>query len=322
MIVYGEGPEARIQCRPSEGGDGNQGIITIDRGEGRTFLDITASIVIEPDTIRDDILINGDPCPMDGRVEVSLQAGQQRTTLEVQAIADDFPEIEEAFQVIIVGGKSYHGRLSLNESADTINGVIAASDDARGLFSIREFRPRMVSEGETVVLNISRSGGSLTSVNVYWAVDEVYKNDTHPSRGFVTFPENVTVAPFNFTVLRDERPEIVETITVSLIKGEDMPSGASIDESGASTSLTIRNSNKPYGVFEIDPASTKFVVRKSAPSSLGGKTRSPVSDTRCESGTPCALSTFRSSESSLPQCVKPTPRTSTCTDPTPSSSTW
>ncbi|XP_068617051.1 adhesion G-protein coupled receptor V1 [Brachionichthys hirsutus] len=143
---------------------------------------------------------------------------------------------------------SYHHHASLGAAA-RITVTIAASDDAHGVF---QFSPKSLSVNGTepedgsssVVLQVDRSFGDLSSVTVYWEAGPSSEGAFLATFGNITFAVGQTSANIIINVSEDDVPELDESFTVSLV---NISHGRLGDRTSAT--LTVLASDDPYGVF-------------------------------------------------------------------------
>ncbi|XP_068166577.1 adhesion G-protein coupled receptor V1 [Antennarius striatus] len=143
---------------------------------------------------------------------------------------------------------SYRHHASLGV-ASRIAVTIAASDDAHGVF---QFSPMSLSVNGTepedgsssVVLEVDRSFGDLSSVTVYWEADPSSEGALLTRFGNITFAVGQMSANIIINVSEDDIPELDESFTVSLVNVSDGRLG-----DRTSATLTVLASDDPYGVF-------------------------------------------------------------------------
>ncbi|XP_041856249.1 adhesion G-protein coupled receptor V1 [Melanotaenia boesemani] len=142
--------------------------------------------------------------------------------------------------------------------ASRITVVIAASDDAHGVF---QFSPQSLSVNGTepedghdhVILQVDRSFGDLSNVTVYWEADPSSERQLLSRFGNITFGVGQRSKNVIISVAQDDIPELDKSFTVSLVNVSHGRLG-----NNTSASLTVLASDDPYGVFVFSNA-TKSV---------------------------------------------------------------
>ncbi|XP_053180894.1 adhesion G-protein coupled receptor V1 [Scomber japonicus] len=143
---------------------------------------------------------------------------------------------------------SYHHHASLG-AASRITVTIAASDDAHGVF---QFSPDSLSVNgtepgdghSTVVLQVDRLFGDLSSVTLYWEADNSSQGELLSTFGNITFGIGQTSENIIIRVAQDEIPELDKNFTVSLVNVSHGRLGVQ-----TSATLTVLANDDPYGVF-------------------------------------------------------------------------
>ncbi|XP_021064109.1 adhesion G-protein coupled receptor V1 [Mus pahari] len=210
---------------------------------------------------------------------LEFQSGERYKYIFVNITDNSIPELEKSFKVELLnldGGVSELFRVDGSGSgeADTdfflppvllhaslgvasqILVTIAASDHAHGVF---EFSPESLfvsgTEPEdgysTVVLNVTRTQGALSSVTLQWKVDSDPDGDLAITSGIITFETGQRIASITVDILPDEEPELDKTLTVSILNVSSGSLGVLTN-----ATLTILASDDPYGVF-IFPNKTR-----------------------------------------------------------------
>ncbi|XP_029685938.1 LOW QUALITY PROTEIN: adhesion G-protein coupled receptor V1 [Takifugu rubripes] len=142
----------------------------------------------------------------------------------------------------------YHHHASLG-LASRITVTIAASDDAHGVF---QFGPESLSVAGTepedghssVVLQVERTFGDLSSVIVYWEADPRSERELLCWSGNITVGVGQRSGNLTINVAQDEIPELDQSFAVSLVNVSHGRLGAR-----TSATLTVLASDHPYGVF-------------------------------------------------------------------------
>ncbi|XP_028615942.1 adhesion G-protein coupled receptor V1 [Grammomys surdaster] len=210
---------------------------------------------------------------------LEFQSGERYKYIFVNITDDSVPELEKSFKVELLnldGGVSEFFRVDGSGSgegdmdfflppvhmhaslgvASQILVTIAASDHAHGVFEFSS-ESLFVSGTEpedgysTVVLNVTRAQGALSSVILHWKVDSDPDGDLAITSGNITFEIGQRIACITVEILPDEDPELDKALTVSIFNVSSGSLGVLTN-----ATLTILASDDPYGVF-IFPNKTR-----------------------------------------------------------------
>ncbi|CAH1797156.1 unnamed protein product [Owenia fusiformis] len=174
---------------------------------------------------------------------ITIADGQRQGTIPLTIKADSIPELDELFFVkltrvilmnIDVTNTNDNPTVGAQSSATV---VIAANDDANGVFSIRSMDPFAEDDGHvvpveerdrlSVELIVEREGGSIGSVSVTWGVvggTATAGSDFTADGATLNFLPGETTRSLTLSIKDDTLPEDDETIIVELSN----PEGGSI----------------------------------------------------------------------------------------------
>ncbi|XP_043565048.1 adhesion G-protein coupled receptor V1 isoform X2 [Chiloscyllium plagiosum] len=203
---------------------------------------------------------------------LDFKPGEQYKYITVNITDDLVPELPNSFKVVLLNSErevaelfgigtsgsgdgamdfflpAFHLRASLGIASEIIV-IIEASDDAYGVFQFSNdslymngTEPR---EGlEIVILQVERTGGTLSLATLFWDVVSDPYNDLVNNHGNVTFKVGQSLASIELQVASDEVPELDEEFMIYI-------SNFSHGRLGTLTNatLTVLANDDPYGVF-------------------------------------------------------------------------
>nr|XP_014349406.1 PREDICTED: G-protein coupled receptor 98 [Latimeria chalumnae] len=200
--------------------------------------------------------------PVSGYLE--YRQGESRKTFIVSSKDDKEEEGEELFTLKLV---SVRGGARISEDNSLARIRIQKSDNANGLFGFTgACIPESSDEGSTISCVVERTRGALDYVYVNYIISQMNSSglsynvsDFANSSGTITFLPWQTSEVLNLEVLDDAIPEFAEHFRVALVSatpGDGKPgstptSGASIDPEKATTIVTIKASDHPYGLLQF-----------------------------------------------------------------------
>lgn len=90
---------------------------------------------------------------------------------------------------------------------------------------VQDTDPSIVSEGDTISLNITRSAGAFTNISVSYIISQsgnnsVLVDDISPAMGEIMFLEGERYKLLNLEIIDDETPENHEQFLITLFTGE------------------------------------------------------------------------------------------------------
>ena len=191
-------------------------------------------------------------------------------SIDVTVIDDIFPEIDETFSILldsvelsedINGGRDFEfpGDPSLIDLIPTLGTntqldfTISANDDPFGSISLSSSLFE-VTEGETAVIRLVRSGGDFGTVTVgYTTMDGTAMSsggniDFVRAEGIVIFAPGQTSAEIMIPIIDDTVPEIQENFIVSILQGSTATLGAI-----TTATVIIDTNDDPFGVVGFQP---------------------------------------------------------------------
>uniref|UniRef100_A0A1X7VF86 Staphylococcus aureus surface protein A n=3 Tax=Amphimedon queenslandica TaxID=400682 RepID=A0A1X7VF86_AMPQE len=192
--------------------------------------------------------------------------GERIKNISIAITNDQTPELAKYFYVNLSNPIGNNDGTPILGTGSDIVITISPSDDAYGVFSFNdESLSQIVSEdqsGSTLVSYVVERGnkGRLGTVTVYWEVVNG-GNDVSQSNGSVVFGPGVPTSVFFFTITNDMNPELHENFTVRLVRVSD---GRISDTGNAVAILTIRASDRPYGVFTFSPSFSPLSITEDA----------------------------------------------------------
>uniref|UniRef100_A0A672JI01 Adhesion G-protein coupled receptor V1 n=1 Tax=Salarias fasciatus TaxID=181472 RepID=A0A672JI01_SALFA len=189
---------------------------------------------------------------------------ESKKSFVVEVRDDSEEEGEEVFYLQLV---AVRGGARLPVPRPTAILRVMKSDNANGLFGFTgACIPNTTEEGSNVSCVIERMRGSLDHVYVNYTVtqrdsDALALQDFVHATGAVLFMPGQRSEALNLMVLDDNLPELAESFKVTLVSAESgdgkpgstATSGASIDLSNSVNSITVRESDHPYGLLQFQP---------------------------------------------------------------------
>lgn len=127
---------------------------------------------------------------------------------------------------------------------------------------------------------VERLAGDFGTVDLRWTVwllqgssrTPADRADLFPTSGIITFGPGNRSALISFDIIDDSLPELSEVYEVELsifnIQGETN-NGASLGETNTST-IIVQESDDPYGLLSISPASADLVIAEDIPADNPG----------------------------------------------------
>ncbi|XP_051546873.1 adhesion G-protein coupled receptor V1 isoform X1 [Myxocyprinus asiaticus] len=150
---------------------------------------------------------------------------------------------------------SFHYHHANLGAAARITVTIAASDEAHGVFQFSadslNVNGTEPEEGRsTVILQVNRTFGALSSVTVYWEADATSEGELVFRSGNVTFEVGQTIGNIYLLISQDDIPELDKSFNVRI-------SNVSYGRLGKETTaiLTVLASDDPYGLFVFSESS-------------------------------------------------------------------
>uniref|UniRef100_A0A1I8J347 Cadherin domain-containing protein n=1 Tax=Macrostomum lignano TaxID=282301 RepID=A0A1I8J347_9PLAT len=134
--------------------------------------------------------------------------------------------------------------------ASTVAVSIENSDSAYGVFGFAPMSLVIYTDevaNGTALFTVTRAGGTLRAVTIYWEIPSDPNNDLITRSGRLDFAAGQTVGYFTVGVYDDSLPEVDESFNVIL----NNASLGTIDPKKAQATLIIRANDNPYGVFSI-----------------------------------------------------------------------
>uniref|UniRef100_A0AAV2MS74 Staphylococcus aureus surface protein A n=1 Tax=Knipowitschia caucasica TaxID=637954 RepID=A0AAV2MS74_KNICA len=180
-----------------------------------------------------------------------FEIGEREKNISLFVKEDDIPEDNERFYIILqnaTGDAVVHG-------ADTATVVIAANDDANGIFLLDPLSKPVV-EGGTNSFEVLRSRGIFGNVTIFW---QLYSNDSVTqleerqeftnTSGTITFTSHEKRKAIILEAISDKLPEMDEFYVLRLV---NITGGAAqLDISTLNATVLIPLNDDPFGVFAI-----------------------------------------------------------------------
>ncbi|XP_058512174.1 adhesion G-protein coupled receptor V1 [Ochotona princeps] len=194
--------------------------------------------------------------------------------LTVSILPDDFPEMDESFQISLLKVHLMNITASLQNQPtigqlNTSTVVIALNGDAFGVFVIYSISPNTSEDGffvevqeqpqAVVELVIHRTGGSLGQVTVEWRVVGGTATEGIDFLGdgdVLTFAEGETKKTVIVTILDDSEPEDDESILISLVYTDG---GSRILPSSDTVRVHILANDNVAGIVSFQTASRSVI---------------------------------------------------------------
>ncbi|XP_041464132.1 adhesion G-protein coupled receptor V1-like [Lytechinus variegatus] len=193
---------------------------------------------------------------------VTFQEGDSSASFIVSVLADEVPENEETFNIVLT---SVTGGARLNSSTSSIQVIIEENDsplrfaqplyvfdeDAGNVFV--EVLRGLAADGQTSLGPV----GGLVTVN-YYLTPSGAENlvDYIATNGSIIFTAGETKMPINIVILPDSNPELSEDIVITLIN----PSDNAVIASPSSTVARIRANDDHNGVLSFNSSGSLYVV--------------------------------------------------------------
>ncbi|XP_051028356.1 adhesion G-protein coupled receptor V1 [Acomys russatus] len=184
--------------------------------------------------------------------ELIFEPGDRDAIIAVNILDDTVPEEDESFRVQLKNPKG-GAEIGINSH---VRVTVLSNDDAYGVIAFAQNSlHKQVEEMERdslVTLNVERLKGTHGRVTVAWeAAGSV--SDVFPTAGVISFAEDQALSTITLTVLADDEPELSESVIVTLTRVvtegvKDPLKGATVDQNGSTSLLTILPSDSPYGV--------------------------------------------------------------------------
>ncbi|XP_058583121.1 adhesion G-protein coupled receptor V1 isoform X2 [Neofelis nebulosa] len=208
--------------------------------------------------------------------KLTLRDGQSAAVVIIQALNDDIPE-EKSFYEFQLTGVSEGGILS--ESRSTAGITVVASDFPYGRFSFSHEQLRVSEEAKRVNITVTRSGGSLGPVRLWYETVSGTAEaglDFIPAVGELLFEAEEMAKSVPIEILDDGLPEGPEEFSLVITKVELLGSGYdfTIQENGLQIDqppeignisiirIIIMKNDNVEGVIEFDPRYTAFEVEE------------------------------------------------------------
>ncbi|KAH3717908.1 hypothetical protein DPMN_060704 [Dreissena polymorpha] len=226
-----------------------------------------------------------------GSVYVYNLQGESEKTIQLEALSDNIPEVNEEYQLHLVNmrttGVGTSGAASLDPILRTASVTIQGSNNPHGVlqFSSNSLNVRVSEASNTVRIQLDRKFGAIGAIRVEYEITNgsvslptselVYatpNTDFVAEKKFIDFANGVSSAAINVTIMDDETPEVDEVFVVRLLSvvlinqqssGEPPVLGSSgIVSQGSSgiVSQVIVNANdgtKGVVIFKQDSATTR-----------------------------------------------------------------
>lgn len=212
---------------------------------------------------------------------IVFQPGDRSHSVFVDVLADDLPEIAEAFSVVLTrtvldqdGGPYDSPSPALGARRAAVI-TIAENDDARGIFELQGAGTGVSvienSAAQQPFLRVVRSRGLFGEVNVTFQARvpagcasgcAAPGLDYAPELGVVRFAEGQSSAAVPLTVVDDNVPELTERFEVVLLSVSG--GGLLADAALLTTLVTLPENDDPHGVIEVGAGSRLVVIDEPA----------------------------------------------------------
>ncbi|XP_032873159.1 adhesion G-protein coupled receptor V1 [Amblyraja radiata] len=242
---------------PSSDYNGTAQVILV-RGPGNVG-DVTVNWIIFPAVLNEFAEMSGT---------VFMRDRQATATILLQAINDDIPEEKQYYQLQLTG---VSGSAIINDTSNSANITMAASDFPYGRFSFSHEELLTFENGKQANVTFVRSHGSLGHVHLWYqmyngtALGDV---DFASSSGQLLFEPGEQIQQISVDILDDSIPEGPEDFFVKILKVELQSDGShdfAIRDPGlqpdqppilgniSSIRIVIRTNDNAEGIIEFEP---------------------------------------------------------------------
>ncbi|XP_072038274.1 adhesion G-protein coupled receptor V1-like [Amphiura filiformis] len=211
--------------------------------------------------------------------------GQLNQTQPLYVLADDTPEVNEEYIIIMSNvqtlGVSATGAAALDPRGSTASITVQASDEPHGVFSFAQGSDYVVAPEADITLQIfvERKFGSIGVVRVYYDImagalntdntedtdQAIEGQDFVAGSSFLEFADGVSVQTIPITIQEDEIPELNEVFLVNLTSVElvDPPNSNTPPRLGTVRTIsevTIGANDGTQGVVKFENISDRIEV--------------------------------------------------------------
>ncbi|KAI8777860.1 G-protein coupled receptor 98, partial [Biomphalaria glabrata] len=207
----------------------------------------------------DAAVIQGDIAPASGFIK--FQPQQTEGNIELQIIADNIPENQESFFVIITSAYEETSQAGVLVNSSSVELIIAAND-APIRFSNAEYRyeegPGDISYNISVTRGFMADGSAIGPINNVVTVEYTFLSGTAMlgedftgTNGVLMFGPGETVKTFTLVIIDDTVPETQESFSIKLVitRGD----AVFYPESSNTATIFIGANDNPSGTISFKP---------------------------------------------------------------------